>query len=370
MPPAVRHLVALGAALVVWSAALGVRAQHVHVVRPGDTLARIARRYHVSIEALSGLNRIRGTTVREGQRIEIPGREGRRGRGRRYRVRAGDTVARIARRYHIPAAELRAANGMRDDAIREGQSLLVPLRGQDGAALRAELRNGTAPTASNPPVAIAIATAAATRAEELALGSTPAAQRLLRDGADPGSIAAAGSVEGMDGTLLLPVEGGHFMRGWGSGLNGYHLAIDIGAPTGTTASAAERGIVAYSGHGIRGYGNMVIIVHPNGWVTAYAHNRVNLVVAGQIVRRGEPVCEVGATGFARGSHLHFIFAYGAEHCDATPLFQPRIVQANGQEPEGPTLIWDGEHQPSGIRCLPREDRPHPHYRGDHRHRAR
>ncbi|MCH8189285.1 MAG: hypothetical protein IIB66_11440, partial [Proteobacteria bacterium] len=63
----------------------------------------------------------------------------------------------------------------------------------------------------------------------------------------------------LDGTLLLPVESGSYLRGWGSGQSGYHLAVDIGAPTGTTVLAAERGIVGYACRRIRGYGHLVVI---------------------------------------------------------------------------------------------------------------
>lgn len=371
MPVAVRHIIAVGAALVVWGSTLGASAQRVHVVRPGDTLIRIARRYHVSVDALSRANRIRGTNVRRGQQLRIPAREGRtRGRGRRYRVRAGDTIVRIARRFRISVADLRAANGLRGDTILPGQSLLVPRRGQSGAALRAEVREGNRPRVENPPVAEDVRTEADTRATELGLGPRHVAQRLLRHGARPEWISAAGSLDALDGTLLLPVESGSYLRGWGSGQSGYHLAVDVGAPTGTTVLAAERGIVGYAGRGIRGYGNFVMIVHANGWVTAYAHNHVNLVVSGQIVERGQAIAEVGQTGFARGPHLHFMLVYEQVHCDPSPLFRPRIRRANGTEPDGPTVEWNGESRPSGVRCLARRQRPHPHYAPTGRRRRR
>jgi murein DD-endopeptidase MepM/ murein hydrolase activator NlpD len=163
----------------------------------------------------------------------------------------------------------------------------------------------------------------------------------------------------MDGTLLQPVTEGHFLRGWGSGSEGYHLAIDIGAGIGTPIHAAERGLVAYVGQGIRGYGNLVILVHPNGWITAYAHNHQNRVVPGQLVARGEVLATVGETGFARGPHLHFFFVHQGRHCDPMPLFRPRLERPASQE-DGLELVWDAELRPSGIRCLFRSEAPHPH----------
>lgn len=345
-----------------------------HVVRVGDTLSEIARRYHVSVQRIQQLNRIRGTNVRVGERLRIPAGNGRwrAARARRYAVRAGDTLARIARRFHTSVEDLQAANRLRSATIRPGDTLYVPRPGQSGAQLRASLRRGNPVRPRTEPLDIPEEEreAAEARAEELEIGPTHVGQHLLRDGAEPRWVEAAQGEEPLAGTLRLPVAEGTYLRGWGSGRNGYHLAVDIGAPTGTDVVAAERGLVAYAGHGIRGYGNFVMIVHPNGWVTAYAHNRENLVVPGQIVERGDVIAHVGQTGFARGPHSHFILVDDGEHCDPTPLFTPRIHRANGEEVDEPVLVWDTEHRPSGIRCARREERRHPHYHPRRRRRRR
>ncbi|MEQ8461825.1 MAG: LysM peptidoglycan-binding domain-containing protein [Sandaracinaceae bacterium] len=365
----------LAAALVLWP--LTAEAQRAYTVREGDTLAAIARRHHVTITELQRANRMRGTVVRPGERLQIPGRDGwrrARGRGRRYTVRAGDTLNRIARRFHVSVADLQAANALRSESIRQGQTLLVPRPGQSGASLRASLREGNAPVVPDiaPELEEDEAEAIQARVAALGLGGAHIGQQLLREGAtNPDMIEAAGSTDEMDGTLRMPVDEGRFLRGWGSGADGYHLAVDIGAASTTEIHAAEGGLVAYAGRGIRGYGNFVILVHPNGWVTAYGHNRRNLVVEGQLVERGEVIARVGQTGFARGPHLHFILVHEGQHCDPVPLFRPRIARADGAEVDEPELAWDSEHRPSGIRCLAREARPHPHYgRGRRRGRRR
>jgi murein DD-endopeptidase MepM/ murein hydrolase activator NlpD len=364
---------ALSLALVGLGASDASAQRRLHVVRAGDTLAAIAHRYHVSVNALQRANRLRGTTLHPGDRLRIPGRaRWRRARGRRYRVRAGDTLADIARRYRTSVRDIRLANSLRSATIRPGDVLMVPRPGQSGAQLRAAMRRGNPPPdpAAEAPVEDDVREAAEARAEELGLGPTSVARQLLNEGPDPRWVEAAGAAEGLEGTLLMPVEDGRYLRGWGSGRNGYHLAIDVGAPSGTEVHAAERGLVAYAGRGIRGYGNFVLIVHPNGWVTAYAHHRRNLVVPGQIVERGDPVGRVGQTGFARGPHLHFILVHEGRHCDATPLFTPRIRRPNGEEVDEPAVVWDTEHRPSGIRCLSRSERPHPHYRHGRSRRRR
>jgi len=367
-----RFGMAMVAGLLVWASVATASAQRAYTVRPGDTLSEIARRFHVSVADLQRANRMRGTTVRRGERLTIPARRRwGRGVGRRYRVRPGDTLARIARRFHVRVDAIQTANRMRGATIHPGDTLVIPRPGDNPAALARRLRRGNPPTAEDPEVDEEVAERAEARAETLEVGPTHVGQRLLREGPAPEWVEAAGDVEDLEGTLLLPVDEGRYLRGWGSGAGGYHLAVDIGAPEGTTVRASERGLVAYADHGIRGYGNIVMIVHANGWVTAYAHNRVNLVVPGQIVERGDPIAEVGQTGFARGPHVHYILVYEEEHCDPVPLFTPRITRPNGEEPDAPEVVWDTDHRPSGIQCLSRDARPHPAYRGgDSRRRRR
>jgi murein DD-endopeptidase MepM/ murein hydrolase activator NlpD len=341
-----------------------------YVVRSGDTLAEIARRHHVTIEALEQANtNVRAASLRPGARLWIP--RARRGGipARRHRVREGDTLARIARRYRVSIDDIRHANSLRNGTIRPGDTLWVPRQGVSPGEVRAAIRgeNPVSETAP-PPIDDATRDEAEARARELGLGATHVGQRLLRERADPRWIEAAGEFEATQGTLLLPVEGGDYLRGWGSGVLGYHLAIDIGAREGTDILAAERGIVAYAGHGIQGYGNLVILVHANRWITGYAHASRMLVVPGQIVERGQVIAEVGQTGYAQGPHLHFMFVHDGRHCDPLPLFRPHIARADGAEVETLDLVWDAERQPSGVQCLMRADRPHPYRNRPRRHR--
>lgn len=110
--------------------------------------------------------------------------------------------------------------------------------------------------------------------------------------------------------LSFPVPGGHLGRGFGKVRGGSiahrrHLGLDIGAPEGSPIVAARGGVVAYSDDGITGYGNVVIVLHRGGFSTLYAHCKRTLVQAGERVRRGQPIAEVGQTGFTYAPHLHF-----------------------------------------------------------------
>lgn len=85
----------------------------------------------------------------------------------------------------------------------------------------------------------------------------------------------------------------------------YHSGIDIGVDEGTPVHAADSGVVIYSGSGLTGYGNVVIIDHGNGLSTLYAHNSVLLVSEGESVSKGQVVAYSGMTGYATGPHVHF-----------------------------------------------------------------
>lgn len=98
----------------------------------------------------------------------------------------------------------------------------------------------------------------------------------------------------------------------------HHDGIDISAPLGTLIRAASAGKVIYSNKKIKGYGNLILIRHRNHYITVYAHNQINLVKKGQMVRRGQVIALVGKTGRATGPHLHFEVRH--EKRPRNPLF--------------------------------------------------
>lgn len=93
-----------------------------------------------------------------------------------------------------------------------------------------------------------------------------------------------------------------------TGTRAIHEGIDYMAPEGTSIRALADGVVVYSENHYQ-YGNMIEINHGNNIVTRYAHASRLLVKVGQVVWRGEKIAEVGSTGRATGSHLHFEVRY-------------------------------------------------------------
>jgi murein DD-endopeptidase MepM/ murein hydrolase activator NlpD len=165
-------------------------------------------------------------------------------------------------------------------------------------------------------------------AEELGLGTQKTAVDLLRH------APRSEWVDHIDGnaspSLLWPVERGSFGRGFGytrkQRKSLRHNGVDVGADSGELVRSVNDGLVAYSNNEVSGFGNMVMVVHKDRSVSFYCHQRANYVFAGQQVKRGQVLGEVGSTGISRGPHLHFEWHVNGRARDPMPRMvgkQPR-----------------------------------------------
>lgn len=202
---------------------------------------------------------------------------------------------------------------------------------------------------------------AAERARSLGLGTLRAGTALLGGRPEPAWVLAADSFARRSETLAWPVADGWFTRGYGSGTDGYHLAMDIMAPTGSDVRAAGDAIVGYADDEIRGYGNIVMLIHAGGAITAYAHNSVNHVRAGQVVKRGELIAHVGSTGISRGPHVHFELMVDGKNCDPTSLFRPGVPHRDGKSVQVTPQRWDNVTERPPVRCERRRRHPNSRY---------
>jgi murein DD-endopeptidase MepM/ murein hydrolase activator NlpD len=100
----------------------------------------------------------------------------------------------------------------------------------------------------------------------------------------------------------------------------HHDGIDIPGRVGTSILAADDGIVVYSGNGLGGYGNIVVLSHNDGFFSVYAHNKKNKVKRGQRIHRGQVVALLGSTGHSTGPHLHFEIRR-----DSTPIDPKKVI---------------------------------------------
>jgi len=166
---------------------------------------------------------------------------------------------------------------------------------------------------------------AADLAERLDLGSVQCVGQLLHQPPRSEWVAAAGGPVARRETMHWPATEGRLWRRFGYVRkppfeNLLHRGVDVGAPRGTPVIAVNPGIVAYSDNGVRGYGNLLVIVHDDGSVTFSAHCQAIYVFAGERIQGGQIVGEVGETGMARGAHVHFEYRYAGQPSDPMRLF--------------------------------------------------
>lgn len=161
-------------------------------------------------------------------------------------------------------------------------------------------------------------------ARTLGLGTHRAAAELIRGAPRPEWIAAARGLGKVRFPLAWPVADGRFGRGYGRGHAAggprHHRGLDITASVGTPVRAVERALVGYADNTVHGYGNLLVLLHADGSVSAYAHLSAIHVFAGQVVERGQPVALAGNTGISRGPHLHFEWRENGEPLDPMPRF--------------------------------------------------
>ncbi|WP_312893040.1 peptidoglycan DD-metalloendopeptidase family protein [Ancylobacter sonchi] len=262
--------------------------------------------------------------------------------GAAHVVASGETLNSLSRRYNVPVSQIAAANGLDTSSqVRIGQSVVIP--GASAATLAAK----PAPAAVAPaPVAVAkpvltapAATAPVTAAAAPALAApTPVVATKPAAAAKPAAVAAApvaAPVETKAQTIAAvkpsePVEDertasgvqfrwpvrGRIISGYGPKPGGQtNEGINVSVPEGTSVKAAEDGVVAYAGSELKGYGNLVLVKHSDGWVTAYAHNSSLDVKKGDTVKRGQVIAKAGQTGNVTSPQVHFEIRRGSQAVD-------------------------------------------------------
>jgi murein DD-endopeptidase MepM/ murein hydrolase activator NlpD len=267
-------------------------------------------------------------------------------------VADGETLDTLSSRYGVPAAALLAANGLSNGSeVKTGMRIVVPVYHADGhgvasaestkARKRAEdvsdaetakakkekekekdLAKGDKPaegekSASKNQAGGAVAYAEPAKPAET---KTPLIDKAptgnLESGADAAKVPLTGAkadASGVEPEFRWPARG-RIIQGFKAGGND---GINISVPAGTSVRAAEAGVVVYSGDGLKGYGNLVLIKHPNGFVTAYGNNGELDVKRGEQVKRGQVIAKSGDTGNVNAPQLHFELRKGSTPVDPT-----------------------------------------------------
>jgi murein DD-endopeptidase MepM/ murein hydrolase activator NlpD len=261
-------------------------------------------------------------------------------------VAQGENAEILANRYGVPVEALVRANGLASASqVRPGTHIVIPV--YDAALAASSGARVAAHSAPGKPVAPAKMAGAgprtlASQAESLKAGKTrapatkaaaarkptaPAAKQetaqaklpsetkaSARDSApatEPKKTALAS--EAANPEFRWPARG-RIIQGFKPGGND---GINIAVPEGTSVKAAESGVVAYAGSELKGYGNLILIRHPNGFVSAYANNGDLEVKRGETVKRGQTIAKSGQSGNVASPQLHFELRKGTKPVDPT-----------------------------------------------------
>jgi lipoprotein NlpD len=125
--------------------------------------------------------------------------------------------------------------------------------------------------------------------------------------------AASATLGGV--SWLAPVTGGKIVQPYSAATKG----VDVAGAEGQVVVASAAGKVVYSGNGLKGYGNLIILKHPDNYLTAYSHNKVNLVKEGDTVKRGQKIAELGKTESDKPIS-HFELRKNGKPVNPTPIF--------------------------------------------------
>jgi murein DD-endopeptidase MepM/ murein hydrolase activator NlpD len=209
-------------------------------------------------------------------------------------------VARIAKRNRVTRRALIRANGLkRPYRLKIGQKLSLP--GRSTPPRRAAKRRK--PDLERARPVIRRSNARSAPGLEVRRKVAGAVLRGSGVGTKPVKIGKPPAMSGRG--FAWPLRGrivGRFGK-YPGGLR--NDGVNIAARAGSIVRAAEHGVVAYAGSGVAGFGELLLIKHSGGWITAYAHNERFLVRRGQRVRRGQPIARVGSTGAVIRPQLHF-----------------------------------------------------------------
>lgn len=232
----------------------------VYVVRDGDTIPSIAKLFNVSPNTIIWANDLRKKSIKTGDILVILPMN-----GVRHIVKKGDTLKKIAGMYKADVGDIGLFNGLTEESeLRVGDTIIVPEGEITEIEPKKEVKKVVPPKVTRPQVV-----------------------------SRPSGVQSSYYIRPIVGVRTQGIHGRN--------------AVDIGAPVGTPVRASAEGtvILARSEGWNGGYGNYVIIQHPNGTQTLYAHLSVIYVNPGQFVVQGQTIAGSGNSGRSTGPHLHF-----------------------------------------------------------------
>ena len=317
-----------------------------YTVKKGDNLDAIARSLDTTRKDLADDNKLKAPyALQPGQVLKGPATK-----AKAYVAGQGDTMALIARRFGVTQKALAEANGLRvGAAIKAGRQVILPSGYRDRGPIREEVaapRPAPAPTptpAPPPPYTPPATTTPSTPYQPPATTTpTPTPPAPVRPAPPPPkpstpaptpSSPAPTSGTPTDaqissfgrGRFVWPVRGDIVSDYGPKGTGQRNDGVNIRASQGETVRAAAAGDVVYAGDQVPGFGNLVLIKHTDGWVTAYGHlARVDVKMQQKVVQ-GQQVGQVGSTGGVSEPQLHFEVRYAPTPQERARPIDPKLV---------------------------------------------
>lgn len=321
------------------------------VVKSGMTLSSIARANNVDAMELASYNKLKPPyQVWTGQKIKIPGGDTaevtapaprpkkyveavpketevtpvkKRKPGAVHTVGNGETLYSLGRKYGVSPFLIADANGLsHDTGLRIGQAITIPGSATVTASAEEDATPVSKPVKKKAPLSlpeeenVADSAAGETITDEEPVQSANLKVKPKAKVAEPEEPVTVAQVPASGALNLRWPLKGKVISNYGPKSNGLkNEGINIAVPEGTSVRAAESGVVAYAGNELKGYGNLVLIRHAGGYVTAYAHAKELLVKRGDAVKRGDVIAKAGQTGAVSSPQLHFEVRKGATALD-------------------------------------------------------
>ncbi len=303
-------------------------------VARGDTLYSIARANNVHVKDLIATNSLQAPYhLSAGQRISLPrDRDGRTrvasnssyspqptyaqprqslSSGGSHLVKRGETLYSLGRQYNVHPKQIASLNGLSAPyGLNVGQTVQIP-----SGAGASSFPSSVAAAPAQPARTAQPAPVKTAKLDDSAITS-PKADRQAVAPKKVEKIKPLPQPEQRSSSRFRWPLKGRVISSFGPKPGGSRNdGINIAVPEGTNVLASENGVVAYAGNELKGYGNLILIRHDGGWVTAYAHNKELFVKRGDRVTRGKVIAKAGSTGSVNSPQLHFEIRKGADAVD-------------------------------------------------------
>ncbi|MEH6525345.1 MAG: peptidoglycan DD-metalloendopeptidase family protein [Sneathiella sp.] len=306
---------------------------HFVTVNRGDTLSKVAARQNVPIKSVVTLNNLRSPyTIFPGQQLKVPA-------FRTHSVRPGETLYAISRVYEVEMPDVAHYNFLASPyTLMPGTNLQIPMKnnGQVQVAsvsstrwpdpkkslsvqpLKTVVINSSATVVPVPKTeVVAVAPQAPTKTftpapkpvkKKTALASQEPAFQVAKLDIPPvprRRYSVKDLPQRSGKSFAWPVKG-KVISWYGKKDSGYHNdGVNIRVKAGTPIRASENGVVSYVGNEMRSFGNLLLVSHADGYVTAYGHTKKSAVSKGEAVKKGDIIAYVGSSGNVTESQLHF-----------------------------------------------------------------